>query len=495
MAEVVVNILIQNAIQNSPAETSGFSAFVSGISSIIGTLANWIQVAQFVVQLLQAAEGEDSSALLSEIAANVQALVDNQGGNYAGLSMAIGLQKVTQAQLDLGVLLNAGNNWKTNPLVNESVFLQQDAGPAAYQYANDIYWMRPYVADFTFSDTWLPNNGQPKLGQISGAPFVFDPQLSLPTFIFAINCLVQEAVIFFAGTTTPQLAQSYFADLANYLQTRYDEMVSGIQTVPIPTFNDLQQLLPKFGPSAGNSEWFVIAYRDGMSLPDEHFFYPFGFSGQWRGEVGAVDTYAVFGQFGYSNPVVNHFYVETANAGAVIGIYPTLIELLEQCGYGPSDIQASPFPWFGVRMEMGNLARFKALYVAKGLDQVWLLIQKLRFLSAGQKGYETPPAPAPEVSDLNAHWSLASLDMLLGKWALLSAVDGGQGGYYSFDYAQNTAEGKPTYVSVEDIFLRLQMCIDNATNFPTGPPPDPFGPDPYVFRPYSLRSVIQNVAV
>jgi hypothetical protein len=193
--------------------------------------------------------------------------------------------------------------------------------------------------------------------------------------------------------------------------------------------------------------------------------------------------------------VAGPFLVETANAGAVIGIFPTLLELLQQISGNQSYSQGSPFPWFGVRMEIGNLARFKALYIAKGLDQVWSLIQKLRFLSAGQPGNETAPAPAPEVSDLNGHWSLASLDLLLRNWALLATVEGGQGGYYSFNYAQNTAQGKPTYISVEDIIWRLQMCIDNATDFPTGPTPDPFGYVANVDRPLSLRSVIQNVAV
>jgi hypothetical protein len=183
MAEVIVNVLVETAIQNSPQATSGFNALLSGVNSAVGVLANWIQLGEFVGQLLDAAGGQDSTALLNDIAANVQTLVDDQGGNYAGLSMAIQLQKVIQAQLALGVLLKAGSNWKTDPLVNEQTFLQQDAGPAAYQYHYDIYWERPYVADFTFSDPWFPNNGQPKPSQISGAPFVFDPQLSLPAFI------------------------------------------------------------------------------------------------------------------------------------------------------------------------------------------------------------------------------------------------------------------------------------------------------------------------
>jgi hypothetical protein len=141
-------------------------------------------------------------------------------------------------------------------------------------------------------------------------------------------------------------------------------------------------------------------------------------------------------------------------------------------------------------MRIGNLARFKALYLTKGYDQIWTLIQKLRFLSAGQPGtpgLNFPPTPRVEVTDRDAHWCLSDFD------AIISELDKDPAYGIGYKWAKiGSSDKQYRTITAEKIITRLQAVLDDSTKDPHGTPP--MNPVRDLRRPLSLRKTILAVA-
>jgi hypothetical protein len=251
--------------------------------------------------------------------------------------------------------------------------------------------------------------------------------------------------------------------------------------------DDLMQL-------SGLTRIGLMPAADGVSLPVTQFGSLFVvIEDLWHGEIGAVDIYAPFGTAGYDSPLrtidVDGFgrITPTVNPGNVIGIFPTLGTLLNVQVPPSVGFRQIPYayPWFYVRVQMSNLARYKALYLAKGYTQIWSLIQQLRALSAGQPGTEFPATPPVEATDRNAHWCLTQIDAIFGELPV-SYMDWGPP---SVPPTPSNPGGLPP-ITVEQIIQRLLSVVDNSTNDPTAEPPSLATTHP---RPLSLRQAILAV--
>jgi hypothetical protein len=311
----------------------------------------------------------------------------------------------------------------------------------------------------------------------------------------------------------PLAVAPYFTDLATYLEQNYETSTAGLLTVPLPSLDDLLQMV-QFAVGG-----VLINPVDGQSLPDlgsSGFSQPFQ---MWHGEIGVTDIYSVFGAEGYSSSLSQFgFFVPTTNSGNIIDVYPTLGTLLNSWllsppGWTYPDLtvaQQNVYRWFRIRMRLGNLARWKGLYLAKGYDSVWSFIQKLRALSAGQPGapgYNSPPTPGPAATDRNAHWCLSDFDAIISELdGSISELDGNYGvgytysNYYNWTLTHASQEGEfATSITAENIITRLRGVIDTSTDYASPQnisigqrPPLPLPTPP---RPLSLRQTILAAAI
>jgi hypothetical protein len=328
-----------------------------------------------------------------------------------------------------------------------------------------------------------------------GAAFVYDPQLSLLAFAAAISYFTSVIAIFHADTNDAPTVQPYFTDLATLLDQNYQIAVAGLTTVPVPSSNVLELLAlerySSFPPETFEQffSWHNFTFR----IPD-----------LWPGEIGAVDVYGVFAysegapgyapgrtafpSLGENTPAV----VPTTNAGNIIDVYPGLDRVLTLVGEDAEFYSLDHiYRWFHIRMRIGNLARLKALYLAKGYHQIWSLVQKLRSLSSGKAGtpvFHIPPTPPPSATDRNAHWCLSELDPIISELDLVG-LHGNPYWYESF--ALNAEVGGGFWpISAEDVISRLQAAVENATNYPLDSPNVPVHTPK---RPLSLRAAIAAV--
>ena len=469
--------LAGSAIASSGSDQS-LLGVLGGINSVIGVVANWIGVIVPLVQGIQSAlsNAPDPIALLSEIQQGVENILQAVEGLIGETKMLSLADKLTAARDRLNTLLLEGPKGKD---VNEVLFFQtvQDA---AYTFADSTYWIRPYLANYTVlgaqsppEDRYFPNSGYPATQNYEGSAFVYDPQLPLPAFATAISIFTSVAEIF--HTADPQTVQPYFTDLATFLENNYKTITAGLVMVPVPTAFVLHAM--GLDTLAGE-----IQVANGQGLA-----YSFVSEQMWHGEIGAVDIYSVFGSAGYATPwPLLYGLVPTTNPGGIIGVYPTLADLMNQILYPLGGANTIPYayPWFYIRMRMGNLARFKALYLAKGYDRIWNLIQKMRALSAGSPGtpaFGLPATPPPEVTDENAHWRLSAVDAVFGE--LPVSYENWPTSYVNPDGLQ--------LVSAEEVIQRLLSVIDNSTNHPTEEPPSLASTWP---RPLSLRKTLVAAA-
>lgn len=481
--------LAGSAVASNP-KAKGLINALEGINTVVGVVGNWLSVVTVLVSLIEnaVANAPDPIVILNAIQQTVYAILQSVQALEAETKMLSLTDKLTAAKGRLNTLFLEGTSGKD---VNEPVFFK-DVQDAAYAFADSTYWIRPYLADITYFgasagvpapvDPYLPNNGQPSTVIYDGATFVYDPQLPLPACAAAISIFTSVVSIFHSDD--PQLVRPYFTDFATILESNYQTVMEGLVMVPIPTMDLLLNMSDENIVTGGG-----IQAKDGKSLPVTFLgeLWP-RTSSYWHGEIGAVDIYAVFGSAGYAStlqPLDAYGFgllARTTNPGNIIDVYPALATLMAQVQV-PLDRYRTiryVYPWFYVRMRIGNLARRKALYLSKGYDHIWALIQKLRFLSDGQAGtpeYGFRPAPPPAPTDVNAHWRLSEIDAVFGELPVSYVNWGPPWG---------------SRVSAEQVIQRLLAMLDNATNHPTEEPPSLA---PTQSRPLSLRKTILAAAL
>ena len=370
----------------------------------------------------------------------------------------------------LATLVQEGKHGKD---IDEPLFFA-DAQDAAYTFADDAFWVRPYVDSFAFSDHWFPNLGRPPVVSYAGASFVYDPQVSLPAFVQAISIFTAIAGIFHADANDAPTLQPYFTDFATLLDRYYTKVTDGLVMVPIPPRTELRLDVDLF-------KW------EGPYFTNRNYSF-----GSWTGEIGVVDIYCVFSEFGASpgSPgfasAINIWpgaVVDQTNLGNIIAPYPELSTRLSYVSDDPFTPQHL-YRWFHIRVVIGALARYKALYIAKGYDRVWSLVQKLRFLGSGKPGtieYNFPAAPPPAATDRKAHWCLSEFDRII------SQDDGTlQGNPFTYEFSH---AGNP--ITAQDIISKLHAVVETSKTWTY----EPNMPVQTPQRPLSLRAAIAAVAV
>jgi hypothetical protein len=465
-----VNIIVIAILSNDP-EASTLSDLLKGVNDVVGLVANVFQIVTVLAPLIEQAlsEGPDTATILEEIQQTEQDILQTVIANNVQIKMLLLGGMFTTANSLLDNLAQEGPSGKD--IDEPASFLGTQT--FAMNFADNDFWIRPYLEDRAFYDTWFPNRGQPSVAISDGSTFVYDPQMSLPYFAAAINIFTSVLAIFHASD--PQTAQPYFTDMATLLELNYQTVTKGLVMVPVPSLNDLSRIEEASGAT------------DGQSLADEGLN---ALLQVWHGEIGVADIYAAFGgEGGYSSSLQeNGFYLPTANAGNIIDVYPTVATLIMQFrSFPPIGLHTIPYvyPWFYVRMRLGNLVRFKALYLVKGYNLIWTLIQRLRFLSAGQPGtasYGYGATPPPEATDDNAHWRLSEIDGIFNELP----VSYENWGPPWAPATPTNPKGLPL-VTAEKVIQRLLSVIDNSTNHPIEEPPSLAGTQP---RPLSLRKTI-----
>jgi hypothetical protein len=450
---------------------------VEGVNTILGLYTAWIQALMTVGQLVAQAYNNtpDPSTLIGLLTKNVEEILQGLEALAAETKMLTLTPIVRHAWNRLATLVMEGKYGKD---VDQPIFFK-DVQDAAYTFADDSFWIRPYLSSFSFEDPWFLAQGTPPIIDYAGAQFVYDPQLSLPAFVQVIGIFAVVAAIFHEDTNDAATLQPYFTDFATLLDMHYVRVTDGLLMVPIPSLSEL--------------------YFDQFNFRNEGGYYtnPNWWHGYWPGEIGAVDIYSVFSKYrgspGYPSAVFQWegSTVAETNAGNIVEPYPGLADLLAMV----SDDPFTPhhlYRWFHIRVVIGTLARFKALYIAKGYDRVWSLVQKLRFLSSGSPGtleFNFPATPPPEATDRKAHWCLSEFD------PIISQLDGTlYGNGFLYEGFVRAADGGdlPHPITAEDIISRLQAVVEYSTKAPLY---EPNVPVQTPRRPLSLRATIASVAV
>jgi hypothetical protein len=322
----------------------------------------------------------------------------------------------------------------------------------------DHFWLRPGVYDEIFSaqDVYYPLGSIPKTetggassvvgwygawpqGQPAYPPGGFtnpplpptsDPRTMLPFLLLGLNSLLTiQGLIHYINNS--ELAFSAFvkdfqADLqayASFLLSLYtlavtgsvtgDVLKGGIVKSDIPEPGDIMPFLCMIAVNQYSGSWPDIATWLG---PDTAWVIPYPATAgmPWNGVYGAVDAHPNYGIHNPPPPVA----VPSASASYIVDLinYDNLGPELNPV-YDPNApsaaesfvnwLQTWTIPWVTMRVILGTMARWKALYLFNSYDKVWSAIQNLRVLS-GQSVLPTPTL-AQDGTLANGNWSAREL--------------------------------------------------------------------------------------
>jgi hypothetical protein len=128
-------------------------------NDVVGVIANWFQVITTLAPLISNAvsDGPDAITVLNQIRQRLNDLLQLVQGLIVQTKMLEQVTAITAARDRLNTLLLEG---KSGPDVTQSKFFG-DAQDAVNIFAADIYWKRPYVPSYAYSNRAFPNNGPP----------------------------------------------------------------------------------------------------------------------------------------------------------------------------------------------------------------------------------------------------------------------------------------------------------------------------------------------
>jgi hypothetical protein len=365
---------------------SGAAAVLSDLNNTIGTVANYEQVISAVIPLVEAwlQTGPTEMEVVLALQGTIQELVNAAGVIDADIKMlGIGTM-ASNVDAALTTVLNEGPNGQD---VDAKGFFQLTLEFLTAMYGGsgftDFYWYRPYLADRVFSPVtltvppfspiglvifgWYGAPPEPPINNAlyDGFSSVFDPQLSLLAFIKAIASFLSLNAILKTDAFTAFLKewQVTLTEVAQSLQTRYSAMISGLARSDIPSVEDFA--------------FFAAAYHQvplggvPFYIPRESFTGP-GWAPQsgdvWDGVYGVVDIYSV-----YNQPVA----VPSRDSTHIVDIFPPPTDINALADKTYDWIRDSLYPWVKDRVTLGIMARWKAIYLAKGYDIAWSVLQSL----------------------------------------------------------------------------------------------------------------------
>jgi hypothetical protein len=209
-------------------------------------------------------------------------------------------------------------------------------------------------------------------------------RLNCPTPVFSIPfwpCLHLKALELFLsitailkGDTFRQFLDQWRATiegLADALEARYNTAVAGIVMTDVPSLNDVNGYLVHYWLSG---PFLVGGVTEPVGAPLSNVPPKPGFA--WNGVYGVVDIYG-----SYNNPV-------TVPSRAVSHI----VDIITSVGL-PLVTANLDFvhKWVSSRVMLGNRARHKAIYLLRGYDKAWSVLQSLRVITQQQGAPKKDP--------------------------------------------------------------------------------------------------------
>lgn len=397
---------------------------------------------------------------------------------------------------NLGYVAHEGfGQWRKGPSNSDVTEYEDQFFGDAYAFVNAFvpsenlppaaldYWQRPYVEVLQYSAQLVPYGPNqtevagviggwsmgwygaqpiPQTSSTQGVGQVPDPSTMLPYFLLAINSLLTFTMLLNqidpSQPTYGQYLEEYNSDITNYadwLYTQYQTAVLGLVKSDIPTVEDVMGFLAGYD---GGSLWSTLQGKLGGS--------PLGATSPlgsvptagytWNGVYGVADQYGYYPQIHSGAPgggdtvywsvnvpssspscIIEYIDMAATDAAALIDVPGDLL---------PATAANLTYPWLADKLLLGLMARWKALYLISGYDEVWAVLQKLGTLP-GLTPYPMLSLPDGTVAD--AHWSVRELIDVLGRntsnWFPVSAP------------LAETAEGNYS------LFL-LAQCLDEVAN-------------------------------
>jgi len=340
------------------------------VDDIVGVIANYAQVISFIgiipagatiLSLLKDAfsGGPSDRDVLNSISQQLDQLIHFEHGSQQHLDMLDIDRIVGKAADRLQTLLTA-----PDPDVNRTETIQDTLDAANFLGNRDV-WTRPFFEELvwprgeTSGDTiihgqWFSHTSQSLKPPVDGSGFVFDPRLSFPGYMMAIEIRGSVLPILHPSDFQQIFAQE-FSQTADTLQDRYKETLGGFITARIPTPSEV---VTTGATPGGGTEVIRV----------------------WGGTFGVVDIFS---------------------GTALLGRYPTETILF----IPPLGLDDELYSALKVRLTLGTFTRKKALYIAHGLDRAWEVIQKLKQL-AGRNDIDK--------IDREAVWSLREIAAVFG---------------------------------------------------------------------------------
>jgi hypothetical protein len=304
----------------------------------------------------------------------------------------------------------------------------------------------------------------------------------------------------FSGNYTVAGDQKNIPAFTRFLFSQYFKAVTNIIMSDLPTMGDLVSFL--IG-TAGTSGYYLTAM--GYSPPalgpswssDSNVPPSAGYA--WNGVYGAVDTYPAYGYYSPGPPLPVPFatpayVIDSLWQDAAENLQGQWAELAQYEYEFNFFVGQWVVPWLQNRIVLGRLARWKAIYLLNGYDQVWSILQKLEIVAKPS----TPIVPAElvyinllhpgEEFIADGNWHMRELFAIMN-------FDGLIGGRIPGDELPYSQEAQGY-----SLWALVQALDDIANGSWTGPPGYPFpgnppswgeGPAP---RPLSFRGRLAAAA-
>jgi hypothetical protein len=183
-------------------------------------------------------------------------------------------------------------------------------------------------------------------------------------------------------------------DWGKFILDKYTEAVQGLVKSDLPTDDEIISYI------------LLVQSFAGSDVPSAPGFEP---PHSWNLVYGVVDSYAVFNKpdsYPVSPPP------SSAPSHMIDLLVPDLsiyyIQFPDDISQIPTELSPT-CAWVRARVNLGLMARWKALYLLIGYDKVWSVLQNMRFLT------NLPPDPEPlanlppDRTKANGNWSVREL--------------------------------------------------------------------------------------
>jgi hypothetical protein len=334
-------------ITDAALKAAGVAAAVTATVPLVGAVA-----VAFTALLTMLGQTDEIHEAVKQLDGHFDAIL-SAGNQVVQMRDVANLVNAARAQLDPIRALSPGQSLSES----QRAVMDSKTDEVVRTLGDLAFWKRPFFSEVVYSDNWsgsLPPD--PSLGPGS---LVFEYRLTLPAYLESIAIRLIVLLALEGGIKATR--QGEIAQIANQLEEKYNTIVAGIVTIRPPGFLDVE--LP--------NTW--MRGTPNSDLP---------------GSPSAIDIYGA---------------VERYSTFATVDHWDMRQLPLPGPGFDTGFLE------FSAKHALGSLARWKKVYVAVGLADVWRILVHLKAL-AGR--------PVPPSVDLRSAWSLREVDHVLATQIL-----------------------------------------------------------------------------